>query len=273
MWQVTSALGTLWDAIPILLAVMAIRPVSASELMRYSRRFGLEVNLDTHASIVRSIRRSRTSRLAGAAIGWSAHAVLYVFGVGIPNEGVVYAVLGYLLGAFVAALIPGSPRSAVRRASLVPRRPSDYLPRKALLAPGVAVAISAAADLAYYVGPRRAFPNPSGSAGGLVLSVVAAAATLVAIRIVVSRSQPAISPELIAVDDAMRTQAVHTLAGTGIAIAFIGTAACLLEMGNSSSVEWLRYLGVIGGICALVMVPAAWGFRRSEWHVARSTLQ
>ena len=112
MWQVTSALGTLWDAIPILLAIMALRPVSASELMRYSRRFGLEVNLDTHASIVRSIRRSRTSRLAGAAIGWSAHAVLYVFGVGIPNEGVVYAVLGYLLGAFVAALIPGSPRAA-----------------------------------------------------------------------------------------------------------------------------------------------------------------
>ena len=103
---------------------------------------------------------------------------------------------------------------------------------------------------------------------GLVLSVVAAAATLVAVRIVVSRSQPAISPELIAVDDAMRTQAVHTLAGTGIAIGFIGTAACLLEMGGSSSVEWLRYLGVIGGICALAMVPVAWGFRGADWQVA-----
>jgi hypothetical protein len=223
--------------------------------------------------MVRSIRQARTSRLAGAAIGLSAHSVLYAFGLGIPNEGAVYGILGYLLGAFAAALVPGSPRSGVRRASLVPRRLSDYLPRIALYAPGIAVAISAAADLAYYVEPRRALPNPSGSTGGVVLSAVAAVATLVAVRIVVSRSQPATSQELVAVDDAMRTQAVHTLAGTGIAIAFIGTASCLLEMGGSASVEWLRYLGVIGGICALTMIPAAWGFRRADWHVARSTLQ
>jgi hypothetical protein len=272
MWQVPSALGTLWDAFPILLAILAVRPVSPSELTRYSRRFGLEVNAETRASIVRSIRRGRTSRLAGAAIGLSAHSVLYAFGVGIPNEGAVYGILGYLLGAFAAALVPG-PRIGVRRASLVPRRPSDYLPRIALYAPGVAVAISAAADLAYYVEPRRAFPNPSGSTGGVVLSAVAAVATLVAVRIVVSRSQPAISQEMIAVDDAMRTQAVHTLAGTGIAIAFIGTASCLFEMGGSASVEWLRYLGVICGICALAMIPAGWGFRRADWQVARSTLQ
>jgi hypothetical protein len=273
MWQFYSVFETLWAAFPVLLAILAIRPVSDTELIRYARRFGLEVSAETRPSLIRTIRRSRTSRLAGAAIGLSVHPVLYALGVVIPNQSAVYGILGYLLGAFGAALLPRSPRVEVRRASLVPRRPSDYLPQIALRGPGISLAISAAAILAYYVEPRQAFPNPTGGTAGLALSALAAVATVIAVRVVVARPQPATSPGLIAVDDAMRTQAVHTLAGTGIAIAFIGTASCLFEMGDSASAEWLRILGLVGGICALAVVSVAWGLRRAAWQVSHSAIQ
>lgn len=276
MWAITWVPDALWAVFPILLAVLALRPVSTSELLRYSRRFGLAVNAETRSSMERVIRRSRMARLSAAAIGLSAHSVLYAFGASIPNQSSLYGILGYLVGAFGAALIPSIPRTDLLRASLVPRRPSDYLPRIALRAPGISVAVSAAAVLAYYLEPRQAFPDFSGSTAstaGLGISALAAVATFVAVHIVVARPQPVSSSALVAVDDAMRTQAVHTLAGTGIAIAFIGTASCMFEMGGASSVEWVRIIGIVGGVIAFALVAAGWALRRADWQVARSTLQ
>ena len=239
----------------------------------FAARYGIEITPETSNALARSIRRGRAGRLAGAAIGLSLPPVLAGLGVNIPGGGLLYGVIGYLIGAFVAALIPGLQRTEPRRASLVPRRPSDYLPRLALQAPSFAVGASALAVIVYNLEPHQSNVYFTGAPAGLLMTAIAAAGTLLAVRVVVGRAQPMTSADLVAADDAMRTQAIHTLAGAGIAIALFGTAACLFGMGVTASLSWLKVIGVLGGTVALLGSFAAWGFRGAAWRVSRTTAQ
>jgi hypothetical protein len=272
MWLYRVVNG-LWAVLPVLFAVLAIRPVSAGELGKFTARYGLDVTPETVGAVTRSIRRGRAGRLAGAALGLSVYPVLYELGLTIPNQSAFYGFVGYLLGAFVTALVPGLPPADTRRASLLPRRASDYLPRAALVTPALAVGLSTLAVLIYDFEPRRAFADFSGTPDGLGLTAVAVIATFVAVRVVVVRPQPMTTPGLVAIDDAVRAQAVHTLAGAGIAVALLGTSACLFEMGGYASPEWLHLTGIIAAFGALVGTVAAWTFRGSPWRVERTMLR
>ena len=260
----------LWAVVPVLFAVLAVRPVSAKELSRFTNRYGLERNPEIDTAAARAVRRGRTGRLAGAALGLSLYPVLFALGWTIPNHSFDFGIIGYLLGAFVTALVPSAPRAKARRASLVPRRAGDYLPRTALVMPTIAAAVSAVAVITYLLEPRRALSSWNGSTSGLGIAAVAAAATFIAVRVVVARPQPLTTPGLDAVDDAVRTQAVHTLAASGISVALFGTAACLFEMGAYASPEWLRLVGVFSGLAALAGSLMAWTFRSAPWRVQRT---
>ena len=263
----------LWAVFPVVLAVMALRPVSARELTRFTNRYGLELEPETKTAVSRSVRRGRTGRLVGAALGLSLYPVLTAFGVGIPSQSLIYGLVGYLIGAFVTSLAPTSLEDEVRHASLVPRRPSDYLPRTALVTPAVAVVVGTVALIAFLTEPRRTVVNFQGSPGGLAIAAIATAATFLAIRIVVARPQPLTSPAMVAVDDAVRTQAIHTLAGSGIAVALLGTGACLWEMGGYAAPGWLHVTGILAGVCAFFGALYAWAFRSAPWRVERTMLQ
>ena len=119
--QIESTVGAV---VPVLLALFAIRPVSTRELFRFVDRYGVEVNKETLPTVTRSIRRNRTTKLAGAALGLSLHNILFGLGVNIPNDGLSYAVLAYLLGAFVTAFNSQYRAREVRKASLAPPRAS-----------------------------------------------------------------------------------------------------------------------------------------------------
>jgi protein-S-isoprenylcysteine O-methyltransferase Ste14 len=134
----------------------------------------------------------------------------------------------------------------------------------------VTVVASGLAILAYELEPRTPLVSFSGNAAALPATAVAAAATYIAIRIVVARSQPVTNPRLVEIDDALRTQAVHTIAGAGIGIAFLGTSSCMFEMAGYSSFEWLRITGVVLSIGALVGAVAAWTFCTASWRVHRT---
>jgi hypothetical protein len=70
-------------------------------------------------------------------------------------------------------------------------------------------------------------------------------------------------------DDALRTQALHTICGSGLAIAFLGLSTCLFEMAGYSTVEWVRVTGIVVSIAARGGAAGAWAFRRSDWRVHR----
>jgi hypothetical protein len=261
-----------WGVLPVVLVLLALRPVSPRELNRFSVRYGVDASPETTPAMKRYIGRGRRGRLIGAAMGLSLYPILYAAGLSIPNQSVFYGVLGYLLGAFATALLPTARGTEGRSASLLPRRLTDYLPRTALVAPAVAVGIGAVAVIVYEIEPRRALPQTSGTTLGLVVSAIAALATYVAIRIVVARPQPIISPHLQAVDDAMRTQTLHTLGGAGMAIAFLGAASCLFEMGGYASAAWLSAVGLFTGVVTLIAAFSAWLFIGSAWRVPRASL-
>jgi hypothetical protein len=268
MWEFI-ALNSVWALVPVALIAMAIRPVSYPELRSFAGRYSIEVTQETLPFVTRSVRRGRVGRLVGTALGLSLYPVLYGVGISIPNASVVYAVIGYLFGAFVTALIPASQGVGLRGASLVPRSATDYLPRIALISPIAAFAVSAIAIVVYELEPHRVLPSVSGSPAGPVISGIAAAATLIAVKVVVARAQPVTTPGLVALDDGLRTQALHTIAGSGIAVALIGTASSLFQMGGHASATWLTVVGIVLGICALMGVVSAWGFRMSAWRVSR----
>lgn len=261
----------LWGALPVVLAVLAVRPVSPGELHKFVSRYGIVVTPGTHLAMKWYIRVGRCGRLAGAAIGLSAHPVLYALGVRVANQSLVYGIIGYLLGAFVTALFPRARSAQPRQASLTQRRLTDYFPRVGLIVLGAAVAVAGLAVAIYELEPRRAEPEFSGSStAGLVLVTIVAVVTVVAIRVVVARSQPITSWELVAVDDAMRAQAVHTVGGAGLAIALFGAASCLLEMGGYASPTWLHVVGGVAGVAALAGACAAWGLIGAPWRVPRT---
>jgi len=254
----------------VLIALFAIRPVSTREISVFSALYGVEVTDEILPKVTTSIRRSRTAKLAGLAVGLSIYNVLFALGVTIPNQGAIYAVAGYLVGAFVTALIPLNAGAGVRKASLVPRVPLDYLPRFALIAPVLTLGVSAIAILIYELEPHPTLVSFSGSVAGLPVSAIAVAATYIAIRVLVSRPQPITSPGLTELDDAVRTQALHTICGSGLAIAFLGLSTCLFEMAGYSTVEWVRMTGIALAVLALGGMAGAWAFRRSEWRVHRA---
>jgi hypothetical protein len=136
----------------------------------------------------------------------------------------------------------------------------------------VAVGIGLLADVVYAIEPHRLFASTSGSWAGLPVGAIAVVATLVAIRAVVARPQPLSTASIVAVDDAVRTQAVHTLAGVGISLALFGAASSLFQMGGYASPDWLHITGIVAGFCAFVGGIFAWTFRGASWRVQRSML-
>jgi hypothetical protein len=122
---------------------------------------------------------------------------------------------------------------------LAPRRLSDYLPAWMLWAErAVALAVLALVPLA-----------TPGSAGRAKVTVIAAitVATLVAVglRAMVRRPQPLGGPGELAVDDALRSIALHRAAGAGL-------AALLSLLGNQLAVldrHWWVLTGVLGLVC------------------------
>ena len=105
--------------------------------------------------------------------------------------------------------------------------------------------------------------------------VFAGAAALLAVTLVrlerwlVQRPQPFTDPDLVAADDAIRSQAVHSLAGSGIAIELVCLAGALFVL-SRSDVQFLRWTMPWAGVLGLV--AAIWTclyYGHRAWRVRR----
>jgi len=156
--------------------------------------------------------------------------------------------------------------AAVRAASLQPRRPDRYVRRFAwALGPATAVvAVATGAATAVADAAGWAEPHWWGAGGWLA----GALAVFVAVRLiqqaVLRRPQPLAAPDLIEADDAIRSRALHVLAGGGAALALF---LVLNQLGAVHPVDphASDLIGLVRALGVFVVATLGWLVATSIW--------
>jgi integrase len=164
-----------------------------------------------------------------------------------------------------------------RVAALVPRELSDYLPRRLLVAQrrlgAVVVACAGGALAVPYERDALAGYSNSPRVTAVVLAVVAGLFAFGLERIerwLVERPQPFTEPDLVAADDAIRSQSMHSLAGSGLAVELVCLAGVLGAL-TRSDVQLFRWtLWVPALLCFGGAVWACLYYGHRAWRVRRA---
>jgi hypothetical protein len=181
---------------------------------------------------------------------------------------------GYLLAAVAAELTRRRPHPRqVRAAVLAPRRLSDYLPAWMLWAErAVALAVLALVLLA------SGTPSSPGRAVPTAIATIAVVALVeIGLRAMVRRPQPLGGGGELAVDDALRSTALHRAAGAGL-------AALLFLLGNQLGAldrHWWVLTGLLALVCYGLAIgcwkdltsPLWWPIRRAGGPTPRPPIQ
>jgi len=263
----------------------AYREVDDGFVAEWAGAHGLALSPENRPMVSWYLRTARLLRTWGAigglllptfcALAWSDH--LEILGAdsggGVNPGDAMWIFVGYLVGALYAELALVRPVDQARRsASLVPRRLDDYLARRVWLAQrwlGGVVALGILVSLALPYDER--FTVPSWVATVTFAAFVAAfTAGLEGVqRWLVRRPQPFTDPSLMAADDAIRSQSVHSLAGAGVSLLlFMGGGVCVLLAASDLAVlRWTMWLpAVVATVLALVACQyvghRAWRVRR-----------
>ncbi len=198
----------------------------------WARTNAVELTPDTSAALSAYLRNRRGLRRIGAFAGLVLPtAVTAATGLDLKVSGVVWVLLGYLVGLLVAEItFARVPDAGPRVASLSTRRLTDYLPRTLVVAQVLVPTLNLVLALvaARIIDNRPAAPGLplTGSttqdftAAAVIAGPVAlllAAGALLGQRALVRRPQPMVEPDLVALDDAMRSSSVRTVAATSVA--------------------------------------------------------
>jgi hypothetical protein len=273
--------------IAVLVAAALVRaygPVSDELVRRWAEAHGVELTAETRPVVEDYLHRARLFRTWGAIAGLLAPTLLrpalgepvHVAGFGeyeaSPGElGLVF--VGYLAGAVFAEVAVSRPFDPARRsAALLPRELADYLPRGVLLLQRGLAAACVLGTIALPLVPYgTSVATPSwGSVLGFAAVIVAAAAGLERLeRWIVRRAQPFVSEPLLAVDDAIRAQSVHSLAGAGVAFLFFASSLIAFTLASSDASLLRRTMWVPGIVALLFALTACQYYGERAWRVRR----
>ncbi|HEU5152100.1 MAG TPA: hypothetical protein VFU19_16520 [Iamia sp.] len=171
----------------------------------------------------------------------------------------VWAVTGWMAGAWWAdrsMVLPAGPGTG---ALLAPRRLADYLPLYLRLAPAAGALLAVGLAVAGIVAPAAAVvPQRRHLAALAAVAVAIAGLAALAQRSVVARRQPARTPDLLRADDAVRANAVHHLGGGATAATLLVAAGLLgrAELGGPGGTP------AVLSLLALLGALGAWRVRR-----------
>lgn len=245
-------------------------------LQEWAEAHGLEITAENRPMVRWYLRNARVLRTLGALAGLFL-PVLVAVALGLPADAhLVWVFVGYLLGALYAELSLVRPLpSGKRAASLVPRALTDYLPRELRFTQralgGIVTAGFVALAAVPFDPPGSLQVRPDlwalavGSASGLGLAVGLERLQTWIVR----RPQPFTDPTLVAADDSIRSQSVHSLSGSGIAIEFLLlSAACFgLAQSDVQILRWTLWVPGFFGMGAALFACQFYGHR--AWRVRR----
>lgn len=243
----------------------------------FARRAGLPA---VSPELVRRVARRQRFVFAGAVLGLAACALVDLWL--IP----VYA--GLALGAVADAVSrPGPAPGAPRVAHTTSSRLRDYVPAWLLGATAAAAGCPLVLALLWLFAPQAArdpmdvSPVPDSPVGWLVLAAAAGlAGSLAVARVIVGRRQPAGTPDELAVDDALRAQAVRDVlqvsAVVSLAVTWLLATAVTDRDGTGPARQlagWLPVallvaLPVVGTVHEFTSGPKHWRARLRREPVA-----
>ncbi|HSI92316.1 MAG TPA: hypothetical protein VK925_02400 [Jiangellaceae bacterium] len=253
-----------------------VAPVSRSRLERFARRQQLQITPDNGDLVIRYLAITRR---------WRAGGILVAFGLGIVwlstridfsgEINLLQLFAGWFAGAVLAeARLARTPAGPVRLAALQPRDPSMYLPRYAQWLVPAALAVSVALGLVTVtLAAAGRSPDVRTAAVAQVAAVAVAGMVLAVGRHVLSRPQPVLPPDQLAADDAIRSRALHVLAGSGTALVLYAVISQLSALADGLSGQ---VVDVIGGTVFVLVFAApllGWFVATQPWSVRRDAQQ
>jgi hypothetical protein len=272
--------------IPVVLA-RAYAKVTEGQLADWARAHGVELTAESRRIVAGYLRKARVLRTWGAVAGLLLPSLIELAvngrvqllgfgtdGTSAPFAGPIGAYVGYLIGALYAEVSLARPRDPARRtASLVRRELLDYLPRRLLHAQRGLTVATALLVLSLGLVPY----DPANAAAPDWLGLLIGAAVLAAFgaglealeRWLVRRPQPYTSPSLVAPDDAIRAQSVHSLAGSGLALLLIACSGICATLAASdvAVLRWTMWLPAL--VALLLSIRACLEIGQRAWRVRR----
>ena len=241
--------------------------VNREEIDQWASRRGLTLTEQNSPVIADYLVRTRKYRLKGALIGLVIPFQLGVVGLEMA--------LGYLLGALYAEFTQERPvDSGTRAATLAPRSVEDYLPSYVLVVLRAVSASMAVLMPLYLWGPARegsGAPQVSAILGGAYAAVLPLVIEYL-LRRMVAQPQPALSGDLLAADDAIRSSSIHAVAGAGACASMLLLGTFSAVTGLTSDITALRWILPAFGAMAFAGGVAMWltvGLTAS-WKVRRN---
>lgn len=273
----------LWvGGLAFLVGFLITSAFSDTDLEPWAQANGVVLGPVTAPVVEVYLRNRRGLRRVGALAGLIIPpAFTAATGLDLHVSGFVWVLLGYLVGQVIAELsLARVPASPTRAASLSPRRLLDYLPRPLAVAQVALPAIAAAVGIVVAVVAAGATRPPSFEpgaidplAGALVAAPVAvllAAATLAGERRLVRRPQPIVEPDLVALDDAMRSSSVRTVAATVVAITAVLLTTQLGALAYHTDARLWQGICWLGAGLVLLFAVACWQrWVNRGWRVRR----
>jgi hypothetical protein len=271
--------------IPLVL-VRAYTTIDEEVLGEWGRARGLELTPDNRPMVGAYLRSARVLRTWGALTGvllpslveLALRGRVQILGFGTdgsanPYSGPMWVFIGYLLGALYAEVSLARPLHPARRsASLVPRQLGDYLPRRLLRAQralGIIVVLGVVAIGVVPYPEGTAEPDAVGLLSGGAFFAAFAAALEALERWLVRRPQPFTGPSLVAADDAIRAQSVHSLAGAGLALLLIACSGIFAAL-TASDLPVLRWTMWLPALATFVLsIRACLDIGHQPWRVRR----
>jgi len=271
-------------AVCALALVRAYRPLDDDLVLEWAQAHGLELSPENGPVVRWYLRTARVLRTWGAVAGavlpplaelaWSGRGrVLGASADGFQPGDVSWIFVGYLVGAMYAELALVRPAPEGRRsASLMPRDLRDYLPGGLLWAQRAAGAAGVVGALAIGAAPcpncasEPAWPFVVGVA--LYFGVFAFGLERME-RWLVQRPQPFVAPSLVAADDAIRSQSVHSVAGSGLAVLLFTCSGLALGLAASGGRILAWTMGLLAVPLLLLSLVSCQYYGQRAWRVRR----